>query len=149
MRTVSFSARVQQLEAGEVLARLADFERYPDYTDTVIRVATTDKGAGRTESEWEVKFREGILKWVEEEVLDGDRGTIAFRATGGDLERFEGSWTVAPAADATEVGLHIEFDAGLGTLSEVVEPIAERTLRDNFEVVLRALIGSGGLELVE
>jgi ribosome-associated toxin RatA of RatAB toxin-antitoxin module len=149
MRTVSFSARVPRLEPGAILARLADFERYPDYTDTVIDVVTRQRGPAKTESEWEVKFREGILKWVEEEILDADLGTIAFKAVGGDLERFEGSWTVTADGATTQVDLHIEFDAGLGTLSEVVEPIAERTLRENFEIVLRALMGSEGLELVE
>src|SRR3712207_8009511 len=45
-------------------------------------------------SAWEVKFRDGILKWVEEERVDGERRHIDFQATDGDLERFEGYWQV-------------------------------------------------------
>jgi len=41
----------------------------------------------------------------------------------------------------------VTFVSGLGTLSEVVDPIAERILREDFEVIMRAVIGDD-LELL-
>lgn len=146
MRTVSFSANVG-LQPDETFTLLSDFGAYPSYTDTVRDSEVEQLADDRTRTQWEVTFRNGILKWVEEEHLQPENGRIEFQAVGGDLERFDGFWQITPNGDGCQVQLHVEFDSGLGTLSDIVEPIAERTLRENFEIILRALVG-GEVELV-
>jgi ribosome-associated toxin RatA of RatAB toxin-antitoxin module len=146
VRTVDFSAKVG-LAPDETFVLLSDFGSYPSYTETVRNSEVERLADDRTRTSWEVNFRNGILKWVEEEHLQPDDGRIEFQAIGGDLERFDGFWQVTPTDEGCTVQLHVEFDSGLGTLSDIVEPIAERTLRENFEVILRALVG-GEVELV-
>lgn len=143
MPRVTVSALAPTLGADEMLARLHDFERYPSYTSTVIEVRTERADELRSRTAWEVVFRNGTLKWVEDEVLDPGLRRIEFVSVSGDLERFEGHWVVQPLGDGSAVTFDVEFESGLGTLSEMVDPVAERTLRDSFDTVLRALASDG------
>ena len=141
MRTVELQARVAARPFESVFWAIADGARYKDHTDTVIDVEVEQLGIGHTRSAWTVRFRDGILKYVSEESADPAAGEIRFQAIDGDFEEFAGLWTVSCQNGTTLVNLKATFDSGLGTLSEMVDPIAEKTLRDNFQAILTGLVG--------
>jgi ribosome-associated toxin RatA of RatAB toxin-antitoxin module len=140
VRELTLNAHAQDKEPGPIFTALADFGDYESRTDTVIDVTVEPLAPGRTRSAWTVRFRDGILKYVSEETADADSGEIRFKAVDGDLEEFEGFWRVAPNHSGTDITLHVAFDSGLGTLAELVDPIAERTLRENFATILTAVV---------
>ena len=78
MRTVEMHARVPDARADEVFDRISDFERYSELTDAVRQVKVTASSGGALVSEWEVTFRDGILRWSEEDEIDG----VAWAGTG-------------------------------------------------------------------
>ena len=141
MRTVELDTYAPGSSRESVFSAVADTSGYAAHTDTVLNVAVDQVAPGRTRSAWAVRFRDGVLKYVSEEVADGDSGEIRFHAIDGDLELFEGVWRISGDGDGTTINLQATFDSGLGTLSDIVDPIAEQTLRDNFRAVLSGLIG--------
>lgn len=141
MRTVELNSYAPASSYETVFSAVEDTSAYGAHTDTVLDVSVDRLAPGQTRSAWAVRFRDGILKYVSEEVADRDLGEIRFRAIDGDLEVFEGVWRISADGDGTEINLKATFDAGLGTLSDIVDPIAEQTLRENFKAVLAGLIG--------
>jgi coenzyme Q-binding protein COQ10 len=146
MRRVVVRGLVRNRSPRELTELLSRFERYPTCTSTVISVDSEHLGDGYKRSAWEIQFGAGVLKWVEDEWIEPDHGRIAFKLVSGDLKRLEGWWRATPAGSDSEVTFDATFDSGLGP-SEVVDPIAERVLREDFEVIMQAVIGDR-LELV-
>jgi ribosome-associated toxin RatA of RatAB toxin-antitoxin module len=148
MGQVEIEARVPRRSAAEMYPVLCDFERYREHTDAVKDVTVTGSQNGASHSDWEVVFRGGILKWSETDRFDEEARTIHFEQTGGDdLERFVGDWSVDDAEGGCVVHFRAEFDMGLDTLDSLVEPIAERTLRENIAAILDGLT-NGEVEVV-
>jgi|1186.fasta_scaffold238264_2 ribosome-associated toxin RatA of RatAB toxin-antitoxin module len=148
MGQVEIEARVPSRSATEMYPVLCDFERYREHTDAVKEVTVTGSENGSSQSDWEVVFRGGILKWSETDRFDEEARTIHFEQTGGDdLERFVGDWKVDDAEGGCVVHFSAEFDMGLDSLDSLVEPIAERTLRENVASILEGLT-DGDAEVV-
>lgn len=139
MRTVQIMARVAA-DADRIFDRIRAFERYPELTAAVRDVAVTTGPDGLLLSDWEVGFRDGILRWSEEDRIDAEQRTITFRQTTGDFETFEGVWSVEPADDGCVVRMISTFDLGIPTLAEMLEPIAESALRESIGSILTGLI---------
>ena len=146
MRTVQVRVAVPEAAPADVFEKLRDFERYPELCDEVQSVTVEDLGGGKTRSTWEVDFREGILEWVEEDVIDEAAGTITFQEVEGDFEQFEGTWSVEAKDAGSIVMFAATLDIGMDTLGSVIEPIAERSLRENIVLILRGLFGDSVAE---
>lgn len=143
MRIVSLTVLVADRSAGEAFASIADFASYPAHSAAVRSVVVTE-ARGRQHSTWEVAFRNGLLRWTEEDTLSPDTGTIVFKQTEGDVDQFEGSWEVGPTADGGAcVRFAARIDMGIPMLADVLEPIASRTLLDNTMAILHGLFGPG------
>nr|WP_234319358.1 SRPBCC family protein [Streptomyces sp. NRRL S-237] len=140
------------VDARTAYARVRDFARYPHLVPIVRRVDVAPAGPGHTVvSDWEVDFRNGVLAWTEEDVFDDTAMGISFRQTEGDFETFDGRWAITPHdADGNGNGegggagctvrFEAEFDFGLPSLSQIIDPVAERVLRETIETILRALL---------
>ena len=89
------------------------------------------------------RLRQGLLQWTEEDLFDAGRGTIHFRLLDGDFEHFAGSWSVRADDDGTVVEFRADLDVGLSSLGSVIEPIAERSLRENILSIVGSLVGPG------
>ncbi|HEX4964507.1 MAG TPA: SRPBCC family protein [Thermoanaerobaculia bacterium] len=145
MRTMEVSARLAALPAEQAYQKIAAFEDYPTYTAAVRRVAVSERSDRCSISSWEVAFDEGILRWTEEDRFEPEARRIRFRQVTGDLEHFEGEWTVDADSGLEGDGMGCvvrfcaRFDLGVPTLSEMLEPIAEQALRDNVELILAGL----------
>ena len=99
MREVTVEA-VAAADPGTVFADLADFPGYVHRAPSVRKVVM---GEGNATSSWEVSFRDGILRWVEDDAFDPVARTIDFRQAEGDMELFEGLWLVEPAAQGARI----------------------------------------------
>jgi hypothetical protein len=88
-----------------------------------------------------VAFRNGILRWSEEDTFDRAALRIDFTQLEGDVEEFAGSWVCADVDDGCQVRFDARIDLGVPTLADVLEPIATRALLDNTTSIIRGLFG--------
>lgn len=141
MRYVEIETLVPAADADVVFDRVCDFTHYAEYTDAVREVIVGPAVDGMIESEWSVYFRNGILCWSERDYIDRDARAIAFEQLDGDFDQFSGTWSVEPVGDDVRVVFTASFDLGMPSLAPIIDPIAERTLRENMQSILRGLLG--------
>jgi ribosome-associated toxin RatA of RatAB toxin-antitoxin module len=130
------------VEPEAAYQRIQDFRRYPDVTETVREVVVHPPGAdGTVVSDWTVRFRNGLMRWTERDSFHPEELTVGFTQLRGDFEVFEGTWRCSPAERGTVVTFEAAFDLGIPTLADLLDPVAESTLRTNIELILRGLLG--------
>jgi ribosome-associated toxin RatA of RatAB toxin-antitoxin module len=142
MRSVTLTAHVPDQDATGVYARLSDFASYPALSESVRSVTVTDVTGDVTLSRWEVAFRNGILRWSEQDTFDRAALRIDFTQLEGDVEEFAGSWVCADVDGGCRVAFEARIDLGVPTLADVLEPIATRALLDNTTSIVRGLFGA-------
>lgn len=142
MRNVTITAALPGADADAVFSRIADFERYPQYTEAVREVAILERDGAVLTSTWSVNFRSGVLRWTERDRFDRHHRVIEFAQLDGDFERFTGGWRVVQEPDGVEVEFTAVFDLGMASLAAILDPIAEQALRDSIELILRGLFGA-------
>lgn len=135
MRDVTIVA-VVAADPDAAYQRLADFSRYVELAPSVRSVEMTDNGAT---SAWEVSFRDGILRWVEQDRYDPVARRIDFVQIDGDMDRFEGWWTVTPTPQGALITFFAAFDLGLPGLAEFLEPVAAQALEENITELIGGL----------
>jgi ribosome-associated toxin RatA of RatAB toxin-antitoxin module len=137
--------------ASEAYRLITDFRRYPELTDKVSEVVVhPPEPDGSLLSEWSVRFRNGLMRWTERDTFSPETLTVTFEQTSGDFEVFRGSWACAPHGNGTVVTFAAAFDMGMPTLAEILDPVAESTLRENITRILDGLLGGVvPIELVE
>ena len=145
MRIVELVIDVPGRTAPEVYAALADFARYPDLAEAVNSVEVTRVAEHVTRSAWEVKFRNGLLRWVEEDTFDAAARTITFRQLEGDVAVFDGSWHCLEDGDGAQIAFQARIDMGIPSLADALEPIAARTLVDNTVAIVGGLLAGAVL----
>lgn len=144
MRSVTLQLHAHEVDPLEAYARVSDFARYPTMTDTVRSVVVAEPAAdGSVVSEWTVRFRNGLLRWTERDVLDPVARTITFTQLKGDFHRFEGDWRITAADDGgTLITFDAIFDLGMASLEAILDPIAEGALRLNISLIVQGLLGA-------
>lgn len=124
-----------------VWSAVVDISSYPSYMENVrsvtIHEATTAEGR---RSSWSVLLKGSVLEWVEDEVVDHDQMVVTFHQVDGDLEHLAGHWAVVEVADGTaRVVLVVDFEIGIPLLADMLNPVAERALRENSKRMLREI----------
>ena len=142
MRSVTLTAHVPGQAAPDVYARLSDFGCYPAFSEAVRSVTVTGVTGDVTLSRWEVSFRNGILRWTEQDTFDRVAKRIDFLQLEGDVDEFAGSWVCADADGGTSITFAARIDLGIPSLADVLEPIATRALLDNTISIVRGLFGA-------
>jgi len=139
MRTVVLDALVLGVAPAEVFAGVTRFERYAELAP---HVQSTQVHQGPPEptgrSSWELHFRSGLLNWTEVERFLPEQLIIEFEQVNGDFDEFSGRWTLRETPEGTEVHFEAGFDFGIPSLEGILDPIAERVIR---ETVAWALVG--------
>jgi ribosome-associated toxin RatA of RatAB toxin-antitoxin module len=149
VRTVQLELNIPNRPPAEVYATLADFGRYAQFAPAVRSVAVTHAGEHTTVSRWEVNFRRGILRWVEEDIFDPVGHQIRFRQLEGDIALFEGSWSCVGDGGGTSIVFEARLDMGIPSLADALEPIAARTLVDNTAAIVSGIfLGESSLRRV-
>lgn len=139
MKTVDIRFVVTQ-PATSVYEVIADFPSYETYADAVRKVEVYNVEPNFCESFWEVKFRDGLLRWHERDAFFPAERRIAFSQTKGDLAVFDGSWLAEPLSDTeTLLTFHAILDLGLPQLASLLEPIAVQALRENIDSIVNGL----------
>ncbi|MEU9644536.1 aromatase/cyclase [Streptomyces sp. NPDC048188] len=140
MRHVVLHALADGLAPADVYGRISDFRRFPDYSDTFREVHVEPaQPDGSTVSDWTVEFRGGLMRWRERDTYSPETYSIAFEQLSGDFHAFEGSWRCEARDGGTLVVFTAAFDLGIPSMAEVLDPVAESTLRTNIARVLRGL----------
>jgi ribosome-associated toxin RatA of RatAB toxin-antitoxin module len=145
MRTVRLQLNVPGKSASYVYQTLADFKRYPELSDAVRSVVVSEVSENIAVSQWEVRFRAGLLRWTEEDTFDPDALSITFRQLEGDIAAFDGSWRCVDTVQGSEIVFSARLDMGIPSLADALEPIAVRTLIDNIVSIVRGLVGCADL----
>jgi ribosome-associated toxin RatA of RatAB toxin-antitoxin module len=144
MPDVVIQVRAASVQPDAAYARISDFARYPELTENVLAVDLEPPQAdGSVISSWLVRFRKGQLRWTERDVLDAAARRIEFAQLSGDFASMTGFWQIDPMpdGDGALVRFEAQFDLGIPSLAEILDPVAESTLRDNALLVLTALLG--------
>lgn len=70
MRHMVLHALADGLAPADVYARISDFRRYPEYSDTFREVRVEPPlPDGTTVSDWTVEFRGGLMRWRERDKI--------------------------------------------------------------------------------
>jgi ribosome-associated toxin RatA of RatAB toxin-antitoxin module len=147
MRHVVLHALADGLAPADVYGRITDFRRYPELTDTVREVRVdAPLPDGSLVSEWTVTFRGGLMRWRERDSFSPETLSLTFEQLSGDFQTFEGSWRCEPRDGGTLIVFTASFDLGIPTLAEILDPVAESTLRTN---IARILVGLVGAEVID
>ncbi|MGX1544229.1 type II toxin-antitoxin system RatA family toxin [Streptomyces adustus] len=139
MRHVQLDAVVHDERRADVFERIVQWERYADLAPHV-QSTTVHRGrpAPTGSSSWELHFRSGLLRWTETERFEPERGEVHFEQTDGDFDSFAGRWLLTERGDDVEVSFACAFDFGIPSLEGILDPIAERVIK---ETVAWALAG--------
>jgi ribosome-associated toxin RatA of RatAB toxin-antitoxin module len=121
--------------------RITEFGRYPEFVDEVRSVVVHSNDGETMTSEWDIQFRNGPLRWAEVDYIRPATRSVVFEQTGGDFEVFRGSWRVEPAGDGCRVTFEATFDFGIPSLAGVLEPIADKVLKEAIGIIVHRLLG--------
>lgn len=149
MRNIRVLASTPHIEPAEAFALVRAVDRYPALCDDVLEVTIDERGDGEVRSSWTVEFRDGVLEWTEVDTFDEAARVMSFRLVDGDLEHFEGRWQVDQADAGCIVLFTAEVDLGLGSLADIVDPMAQRSLEDSIAAILHGLLGLGTEIVIE
>jgi ribosome-associated toxin RatA of RatAB toxin-antitoxin module len=139
---VWMQARLSERDPESVLRLVTDFERWPAASDSVRSVEVERQADGSEISQWEVVFREGLLRWSERDWIDVGANRAVFELIEGDPHLFNGVWLVEPDDAGSTLTFDAEFDLGMPSLAHVLDPIAVEAVEDAIESVLRGLYGA-------
>jgi hypothetical protein len=141
MARVWMQAGLAEGDPETVLRRVTDFVGWPNASDSVRSVAVIEREGDSEVTEWEVIFREGLLRWTERDWIDVPANRAAFELIEGDPHLFSGVWDVVPEERGSTLTFDAEFDLGMPSLAHVLDPIAVEAIEDAIESVLRGLYG--------
>lgn len=152
MRHVELDALIPAERAQTVLHAVRRWERYPDLAPhvnaTTVHAAYPD---AHPSSSWELHFRSGLLRWTEDDTVVPERGEIRFEQSDGDFDSFSGSWSLTQDGDDVAVRFEADFDFGIPSLEGILDPIAERVIKETVAWALTGLFPTvriqGGIEL--
>lgn len=139
MRRVELNAFVPGVEPETVFDGVIRFDRYPELAPHVQATTvhrTAPEPTGR--SSWELHFRSGLLRWTENERFLRDELRIEFEQDEGDFDSFSGHWELTGRPDGCDLRFTADFDFGIPSLEGILDPIAERVIK---ETVAWAVVG--------
>ncbi|GAA3486011.1 MULTISPECIES: type II toxin-antitoxin system RatA family toxin [Streptomyces] len=146
MRNASVLLRVEGTAPEAAFDRVHDFARYPEFTEVVRSVTVHELSAAEETSEWEVYFRNGILRWTEADRFDRETLVISFEQIDGDFAEFSGTWRVSADGPDTLIAFSADFDFGIPSLAGILDPVAQRVFKETIARVVVGLFGSARVE---
>ncbi|CAN7771578.1 hypothetical protein LJR245_007562 [Rhizobium leguminosarum] len=138
MPTVTTCVAMPNLSQNDVWPVLSDFERYPERMVDVVSVSILERNAEQMISSWEVLLNGSRFTWTERDTFHWPN-LIIFDQIDGDLEVWRGQWQLAMVQGVLEARLSVEFDLGIPSLAEILNPIGERAIRANSRQMLDAV----------
>ena len=154
MRHVELSALIPSNSTEAVFDAVRRWENYPQLAPHVNKTTVhATVPATDCSSSWELHFRSGLLRWTETDIFDVAGGKILFEQTDGDFDSFSGSWVLTQQGGDVAVRFDADFDFGIPSLEGILDPIAERVIKETVAWALTGLFEgteiAGGIELTE
>ncbi|MCA2212158.1 type II toxin-antitoxin system RatA family toxin [Jidongwangia harbinensis] len=149
MHPVRVEKWVSGVSAEAMFERIVDFASYPKYSDVIRSIRIEEAPGGRLLSHWSVRFRNGTAEWSEVDAIDRAAHETHFEQTAGDFAHFSGYWRAIPGGTGTTVLFEAKFDMGMPSLAELVNPVAERALRDNIALLIDGFAAAEGAVATE
>ena len=140
MRSVQLAIDLPGTAPDTAFAAVREFGRFPDLAPAVRAVEPHEGG-----SDWEVYFRNGILCWTETDQVDEAARTIDFAQDDGDFESFAGRWHVVATDGGSRVDFTTDFDFGIPSLVGILDPVAERVIKETIGLVVLGLFPGGSI----
>ncbi|MCD9904423.1 SRPBCC family protein [Streptomyces sp. MT29] len=144
MRSVHVAVELSGTAPANGYDQVRQFARYPELAPVVRAVTVHEISADEETSDWEVYFRNGILRWTESDHFDPVGLAIAFTQLDGDFDSFEGTWRISGTENGCVVDFHAEFDFGIPSLAGILDPVAERVIKETIARVVIGLFGGRG-----
>lgn len=141
MNSVMVCVIATGVDADTALDRVRDFAQYPHLAEAVISVEVDESADLTMLSTWTVRFRRGLMRWTERDFVDLENRIIAFEQVSGDFTKFDGSWHISDTDRGAKVEFAAQFDLGIPSLNELLNPLAETALRANVISILTGLFG--------
>ena len=130
------------VSADDAFRVLRELDRHVREGEVILSLTLAPKEPdGSRMSHWETRFRNGILRWSQRDVLDEASRTMTFALSEGDAETLEGQWRIEPAEVGCLIHFACDFDLGIPSLSEFLDPVAVRLLRETVEAQLTDIFG--------
>jgi hypothetical protein len=138
MPAVDAAVDLGRLSKAEVWPTLISFERYPEWMEDVILVEVLSRGSDFMVTSWEVLLNGSRFTWTERDILK-EPSLIEFEQIDGDLEVWRGRWELINRGENLWAELRVEFDIGIPSLAEILDPIGKRAIRANSQQMLDAV----------
>ncbi|HEV7673715.1 MAG TPA: SRPBCC family protein [Candidatus Angelobacter sp.] len=117
-----------------------DVEAYPRIMNHVRSVKVLEHGSNYRRTAWEMELKGCALRWTEREEIDAEHHRIEYQSIEGDMAQFEGFWRLDPLSDGTcRATLSVLFDIGIPLMSDMLNPVAERAIRESSLLMLTSI----------
>jgi ribosome-associated toxin RatA of RatAB toxin-antitoxin module len=138
MPVVRTKTRLENVDIQRVWEIVCDFERYPEMMDDVLEVEYMERHDHASVSSWKILLNGSEMMWVERDVYTPNK-EIVFDQIEGDLEIYRGKWVLEEEENAVIVSLIIEFEIGIPSLKEMLDPIGIRAVKSNSGQMLESI----------
>lgn len=130
------------VSADDAFGVLRELDRHVREGEVILSLTLEDEQPdGSRTSHWETRFSHGILRWSQRDQLDPEERTMTFELADGDAETLEGQWRIEPEDGGCRIHFACDFDLGIPSLAEFVDPVAVRLLRATVEAQLTDIFG--------
>jgi len=132
-------SRVISAEKWKIIRLLTKVGEFPSFVPTVKEAVVIQKNRNKITTKWHIQVDSVPIKWIEEDTLDLEKGSIHFKAIEGDLSEFEGTWTFKDHPEGNEVIVNVRLRVDIPAIKAFAEPYISKMLTRNFEAILDAL----------
>jgi len=117
-----------------------DVASYPRLIAHVRSLTTLESTATHRLIKWEVEVKGCLMSWVERQEIDAMHHRIDYRMVEGDLASLTGFWQLESlTAESSRATVSVMFDIGIPMLCDMLNPLCERAIRDNWTRMLRSV----------
>ena len=135
MPIVQTTLAIPNVELQAVWQAVSAFDKYPETMESVLSVDFLERSDSTAISSWRVSLNGSELAWIEKDTFE-PYGRIVFDSIDGDLEVFRGQWVLSELSAGVSVTFEVEFDLGIPSLAEVLNPVGVQALEENSRSML-------------
>lgn len=138
MPTVKTTTDISNSSIEAVWRMISDLEDYPRSMQDILEVRCIERTDKETVTSWKVLLDGSEMTWTERDIYEPYH-RITFSQLEGDMDIYRGQWLLEQLAGSVRVSLHIEFDIGIPSLTEMLDPIAVQAIEANSRQMLSAV----------
>lgn len=138
MPTVVTEITIPNIDVESVWNVVSELDKYPQTMPNVLSVEFQERSEKTAISSWKVMLNDSELTWIERDSFEPFT-RLSFESIEGDLEVFRGEWILEQTGPDVHVRFEVEFDLGIPSLAEVLDPVGADALKENSLSMLTAL----------